>query len=338
MPTFLTTRQMSPELAKRVQASVSGRRAGGATRALPRLASLLRVGAVLAVIVVAGLVIRSNRRAAAEVARQRDTLLARVRAETADVTPQQLGLGRRVESLVADAAGVYAGDWVADELKGEEAFSKALGRQMVYVRGPLSKLGSSAGFKESAAESFKDAFSACLLEPPATRTERALSSKARAALGQRGAAPSSVERIQAALVSLPLLLPEWQARVRAADIAELTKLAATLSKAPLGAAKRAMKAELLLLVIDEPGDTQGPTELDGERAHWVRVQLVELASAAVPLRLRLRVDPSWISPSLRAEHASGIDSCALALDVRTKVGASPARHVADGMQGPRATR
>jgi len=338
VPTFLTTRKMSPELAKRVRASVSGRRVDSKTRALPRLGSILRVGAVLAVIAVAALVVSNNRRANAEVARQRDTLLARVRAETADVTQQQLAIGRRVESLVADAAGVYAGDWVADELKGEDAFSKALGRQMVYVRGPLAKLGSPAGFKESAAESFKDAFSSCLLDPPTTRTERALSNKARAALGQRGAAPSSIERIQAALISLPLLLPEWQARVRSADVAELSKLAATLSKAPIGAAKRAMKADLLLLVIDEPGDTQGPTELDGERPHWVRVQMVQLATGAVQLRLRLRVDPSWISPSVRAEHASGIDSCALALDVRARVGASPTRHAAEGMQGPRATR
>ena len=338
MPTFLTTRQMSPELAKRVQASVSGRRVGTRARGLPRLVSFLRVGAVLALVAVAALVIRSQRRAAAELTRQREALLARAHAEAADLTPQQFALGERVQSLAADAAGAYAGDWLSDELKGEAAFSKALGRQMVYVRGPLAKLASPAGFKDSAAESFKDAFSACLLDPPATRTERALSNKARAALGQRGTLPSSIERIQAALISVPLLLPEWQARVRAADLPELTKLAAVFDKAPLGAAKRALKAELLLLVLDEPGDTAGPTELDGERAHWVRVQLVELTSGAVPLRLRLRVDPSWISPATRAEHASGIDSCALALDVRAKAGASPERHAVEGLQGARATR
>jgi hypothetical protein len=33
------------------------------------------------------------------------------------------------------------------------------------------------------------------------------------------------------------------------------------------------------------------------------------------LRLRRRVDPGWISPAVRAEYASGIDSCVLALDV-----------------------
>jgi hypothetical protein len=333
MPTFLTTRRMSPELARRVQESVSGRRVGSATRALPQLVSVLRVAAALAVIAAAALVIRNKSRASAQVTRQREGLLARVQAETADVTQQQLGLARRVESLVADAAGPYAGDWVADELKGEEAFSAALRRQMVYVRGPLDQLRTSPGFKGSAAESFKDAFSWCLLDPPASRAERTLANKARAALSQRGAASSSVERIQAALISVPLLQPEWQARVRAADAAELTRLAATFDKAPIVAAKRAMKAELLLLVIDEPGDTRSPTELDGERAHWARVQLVELSSADVRLRLRLRVDPSWISPPVRAEHARGIDSCSLSLDVRARVGASPAGHATENTPG-----
>lgn len=330
MPTFLTTSKMSAALAKRVEASVRGHRAGGAPRKLPRVASILRVGAVLAVVSIAALALRSNRRADEEVARQRATLLARIRAETADVTPSQLALGRRVESLVADAAGAYAGDLLAAEVQGEEAFSKTLGRQMVYVRGPLEKLGSSAGFKVSAAESFKDAFCSCLVEPPETRTERALANRARAAFGQRGAASSGIERMQAVLVSLPLFLPDWQARVRAADAAQLSALAAILSNAPMVAAKRAMTAELLLLVIDEPGDTQAPTELDGERAHWVRVHLLDLVNARPLLRLRLRVDPGWISPPVRAEHAGAIDSCSFALDVRARVGAAPARHATDG--------
>lgn len=335
MPTFLTTRQMSPELARRVRASVSGRRVGSVPRALPRLVSMLRLGAALAVVALGALAIRSQRRANEELFRQRATLLARVHAEAADVTQQQLALGRRVEGMVADAAGTtYAGD----RLTGEEDFFSALGRPIIYLRGPLAKLGTSAGFKESAAESFKDAFSSCLLDPPATRTERALANRARTALVQRGAAPDNIERIQPALISLPLLLPEWQARLRTADAAELQKLAATLGSAPLAAAKRALKAELLLLVIDEPGDTPGPTELDGERAHFARVQLLDLTSAAVRLRLRLHVDPSWISPPLRAEHARGIDSCSLALDVRARVGARSALPVTEAKPGQMRSR
>ncbi|MEO6599957.1 MAG: hypothetical protein ABIQ16_08815 [Polyangiaceae bacterium] len=255
------------------------------------------------------------------------------------MTQQQLALGQRVEGLVADAAGAYAGDWVTDELQGEEALAKTLGRQMVYLRGPLEGLGTPAGFKASAAESFKDAFCACLVDPPDARTERSLANKARAALSQRGSASSGIERMHPVLASLPLLLPAWQARVRTADAAELSKLAALLSNAPIASAKRAMKAELLLLVIDEPGDTQGPTELDGERAHWVRVHLLDLVKATPLLRLRLRVDPGWISPNVRAAHAGGIDSCSLALDVRARFGpATTRRPPRDALQGPSSKR
>jgi hypothetical protein len=73
---------------------------------------------------------------------------------------------------------------------------------------------------------------------------------------------------------------------------------------------------MLLMVMDESGDGKGPTELDGERPHDVRVALVDLASARMVLRLRRHVDPAWIGTAARSEHASGLDGCALAFDVR----------------------
>jgi hypothetical protein len=71
--------------------------------------------------------------------------------------------------------------------------------------------------------------------------------------------------------------------------------------------------------MDEPGDRSIPAELDGERPHHVRVGLVDLASKKQLLALRRKVDPSWLSPTARAEYASGIDACTLALDVRAEV-------------------
>ena len=89
--------------------------------------------------------------------------------------------------------------------------------------------------------------------------------------------------------------------------------------APIARAKQAARSELLLVAIDEPGGADGPTELDGERPHPVRVALVDLVANKVLLRARHVVDPSGISPARRAMYAIGLDSCALALEVHEDV-------------------
>jgi hypothetical protein len=162
--------------------------------------------------------------------------------------------------------------------------------------------------------------------PPASRSEKALLAKARAAnaADDRMAPAAHVERVHDAILGFPLLAPAWEARVAAAGTrAELKSLQTIFRRAPLKAAKRAAKAQLLLFVIDEPGDGKGPTELDGERPHAVRVGLVELATEKLLLQLRRHVDPGWISEKARSEYASGIDSCALALDVRSEASGEP---------------
>jgi hypothetical protein len=129
-----------------------------------------------------------------------------------------------------------------------------------------------------------------------------------------------VERLDPLLQALPLLEPAWKQRIQAADsdraLATYQKL---FDAAPLRAAVRAAKARQLLAVMDEPGDPKAPAELDGERPHAVRVTLTEMESGNVRLRYRGNVDPSWISERTRAEYASGIDGCALALDLRNAV-------------------
>ena len=72
---------------------------------------------------------------------------------------------------------------------------------------------------------------------------------------------------------------------------------------------------LLVVAMDEPSDGGGPTELDGERAHAIRIGVVDLAASKILLRIRRLVDPSWISLAKKSEYANGLDSCGLAFDV-----------------------
>jgi hypothetical protein len=126
-----------------------------------------------------------------------------------------------------------------------------------------------------------------------------------------------VRRLHEAEIGLPLLLPPWSAKVSAAsEPRELAPLKTELERAPLARAKEALRAQVLLVVIDEPGAAGSLTELDGERAHDVRVILVDLATDRVVLRQKRHVDPSPWSQSARTDFATGLDSCALAFDVR----------------------
>jgi hypothetical protein len=173
-----------------------------------------------------------------------------------------------------------------------------------------------------APSSFKDALLLCLIDPPDARTEKSLKAKARAALsqGKSAASVAHVERLDPLLQALPLLEPAWQKRILMAESAPaLAGYQKLFDVAPIGAAVRAAKARQLLAVLDEPGDPKAPAELDGERAHAVRVTLTDLASGQIRLRYRGSVDPSWLSAAARAEYASGIDGCALALDLRNAV-------------------
>lgn len=327
MPTLLVTKKMSPELAARVQASVEGRRAAPGARLAPRAMSVLRLTACALLVTAVAWLVTSVRRTHRELERQRAELLERARREAAPLTTEQLAAPQRVLPWLALLSGSYEGDLVADDLRSGKGFAASIARPTVYVRGPLASFGGGARVNESASGSFKDAFVLCLNAPPSERSEKLLRRKARAAYSSGSEdmkATAHVERLFDAIVGLPYLETEWQKRVLDADSqSELTRLRRAFERAPLEGAKRAAQATLLLSVMDEPSDAPGPSELDGERPHDVRVGLVDLVKRKVLLRLRRRVDPSWISPATRAEYAYGIDSCALALDVRAAVNPGP---------------
>lgn len=324
MATFLTNAKMAPALAARIETSVRGRRSGsGGTVALRRFVSGFRL--VLLVFVVAAIasVVRMRHRNKVELERARDALLSRIHAQAGLLAPEDRRAIARIEPWLVRGSGPYEGDVIADELRDPSALASVLSRPLVYVRGPTTDFDGRAGIATTAATSLKDAFLLCLIEPPASRTESALLAKVHGAYAggaRMESRTSNVRRLHDAEAGLPFLQPSWEAQVRAeADLAELSRLNRAFTTAPTERALTAARARLLLYAMDDSGDRSGVSELDGERPHDVRIGLVELGAGRVLLRLRKHVDPSWISIPNRPEYASGLDSCALALDVRTTV-------------------
>ncbi len=317
---------MNPALAARIDASVHGRRARASTsRVGPLLVGLARVVAVVAALAAVVAVVVTRHRRHDEIERARATLLADVRMRASALTAWDEACVPRAEAAAERFAGAYEGDFVAAELRAPGALDRVLARATLYVRGPLLAFANSAGIAAAAATSAKDPFVACLLAPPTARTEKGVLPKVREAYAGGATfeqATASVRRLGEAEADLPLLAAPWVERVRKAEaIEELDALRRELEKAPIDRAIRAAKSSVLVIVLDEPGEGAGVTELDGERPHDVRVGVFDLEASAVLVRLRKRVDPAWIAVSTRAAYAAGLDSCALAMDVRDAVAA-----------------
>lgn len=321
--TFLVTRKMAPELAARVRASVRGRRVQTPHRRGVRVVAWLRFGIAAVVLSVIAGVALVRRKANDELAAVRRALVDRVQQHGVQVGPDERRRVERARTWLVEAANGSREDYVAEELREKADLSALLARPTLYVRASVEGLRAPDGVDESAAASNKDAFVLCLNEPPRTRTEASLLGRTRTAYagGSRmRAATGHVERLYSGLVTLPLLQPAWQEQIRSSDSRlRLASLRRELDRMPFEAALRALDARQLLYVIDEPPDTPGPAELDGERPHPVRVGLIDLDENRPWFRLRRRVDPGWLSEAARAEYARGIDSCALALEVREAI-------------------
>lgn len=317
MPTFLTTPKMSPELAARVEAAVTGRPAGR-SKMSPKLVALLRPGGVVLVIALVLWIAQGRRQAIDELEADRKALLAQLHESTSRATDADKMIVPRIEAWAGKHAGAYEGDLVDDSVRGEGAMSATLSRPILYVRGPLEGFRDRRGIAEMGGTTFRDAFVLCLLEPPSKRTEKSLREVARAVAtgGERVKAVAHVERFHTASAGQMVLMPTWEEQVRATDKRrELLELRGELKRAKLEDAVRVMKARLLLAVMDEPKDGTGPTEIDGANRHHVRVTLLDLETEKVLLRQRKLVDPAWISIDGR-DQASAINSCELALEVR----------------------
>jgi hypothetical protein len=327
MPTFLTTPRMAPELAARIEASVRGERArpdGSDRKWPPLLVAIARLVGILAVVAMVGSVIYLRRRDRLAFEHDRTAFVTTVRGASASIGPEQVGSVGRIEGILVRGAGAYEGDVVASDLRPPGALAAALARSAVYLRGTVAQLGNPAGIAEAAATSLKDPLLVCLLEPPSARTEKAILAKVHDAFSNGAEAHSpNVRRFREAQVGLPYLSPPWAEKVAGVKTEDdLDLLRDEYQRAPIEGAKRALAAAVLVYAMDEAGEPGGATELDGERPHEVRIGIVDLGSGRALLRMRKRVDPSWISSAKRPLYASGIDGCAFAFDVREAVAAA----------------
>ncbi len=310
MSTFLTNRRMSPALRARIEASVTGRKSPEGASA--RIRAILRFIAAVSIVIVIVLLLMRKRESGRTFEMQRSAVLDSFHAQTSGLTDRDRASVTHDESMLLELAAIYDGDLVTDDMRAPNAFA----HPMAYVHGPVESFANGSSIEKVARASLVDSFAHCVVDAPKSRTERDVASRVRAVYTGVAKAPD-VHRLGDAYVALHVLQPSWEARARAArEESELALLKTELDRAHIDQALGALRADRLLVAMDEPGDPKATAELDGERPHEVRIALFDLPASKVLLRMRKRVDPTSWSEMGRAEYAAGLDACALAFDVR----------------------
>lgn len=309
-----------------MEASVTGRRQSlvGSRSSTRRAVLLLRAAAASAVLGVVVYALWARHAARVELDQKRTALTRDWSDARKSVGAQGEQLLSQVENLIANAAS-QAGvvEYVAQDLRREGAFAAAMTRPMIYLRIPIATAATHAAVAAAAAQSGKDSFLLCLLDPPRPANEKAFLPKARAALAGGSAthqlAPD-VFRLHELEKGSAQLSAAWGDGIAGArDARALARLQRDFEKTPILSIKALLRAELLVATLDEADDVGGVTEMDGEHAHHVRVAVWDLKRAQLLLNLRRHVDPSWITPNRRSQYAREFDSCKLAVAVHDAV-------------------
>lgn len=323
MPTFLTTPKMEPELAARVEASVTGKPA--MAKMSPKTVAFLRFAGIAGFVGMIVWIFVVRRQAADAIAADRNALLAQVRVFSEQLTEADKKIIPRAEAWVAERSGAYEGDFIDESVRGE-GMKATFAQPILYLRGPIDNFKTAQGITEMAQTTFRDAFVLCLFDPPAKATEKTLREAARAiSNAERAKVMEHVARFHTARVGVPFLVPQWEERVKTIDASrELNEIRSLLKRVNLEESVKALKARLLLVAMDEPKDGTGPSEIDGANRHYVRVFLHDFETDKPLLRRRILVDPAWIATSRRSDHAHGINSCELALEVRAAMSGTAA--------------
>ncbi|OQX70379.1 MAG: hypothetical protein B6A08_00695 [Sorangiineae bacterium NIC37A_2] len=323
MPTFLTTEKMHPELRARIQRSVSGQTTSGRTER-PGLRALFRATLLLGIGSLAAFLLLSYQAEVRELESARRGLKAQLSSLKQALTPDDLELGERIQTLIAREADSYQGD-----VQGApETWTPSETRAALYVRLSLADAQSAGRVEQQSLESRRDALLDCFLDPPETRDESSLLRRVRQVYS--GARPelSSVHPVSSVFLSLVYLAPAFEAQVDAATSRRiLNQLESSVREARLPRLTPALRASTLILALDEPKDPGVASEVDGASRHFIRLVVADLRDHRVLLRARREVDPNWISEKVRFRYALGLDGCRFARDVRlnekNETGAEP---------------
>ena len=321
MGTFLTNPKMSPALRARVEASVCGRSAGKTpTRRRAARVLSLRLGVAVAAICLVSIVAAGVKQSRTDLVKGRNALVARVSSVDRQITADERRLPAKVSSALAEGSRSYPGDRVLQALRtaGLEATLK---RPTVYVRAELDEVTRGATIPAIAEDSHRDVLSSCLPARPTSGDEAALLTLVGRAYRNDESTVGRWFRLHDALVVLSTLNPDWESRVaQVSNTSELRALDASFNSKLLARALPAVKAELLVYVLDEPKKPGTITEIDGAREHAIRIGIVDLETEELLLRYRGRVDPAQISERNRARFARGLCDCRFAFELYAKMG------------------
>jgi hypothetical protein len=259
----------------------------------------------------------TQRRARVRFEGRRAALVDAIQKQSATLSDSDKAMLGRAETALRRLAGTYEGDLIDSGLR-TSGLAPILSPPTAYVHGLMNDFTGDRSIAIASEGSAKDAFLSCLYDPPAARTEDVLIAKVRE-VGNANLVEQRTPRVSLlrhAEAGMPFLLPPWMARVQATrSTLDLAQMEQAFAQAPIEEAKTAARSRHLLAVLDE-GFGAG---LDGDRAHDVRVLLVDLTTTTVLLRLRRHVDPIIVSPPSRPRFSVEVDGCVLALDVRESI-------------------
>ncbi len=328
MATFLTTDRMSPALRERVERSVRGGRdpiLGRRAFAVTRL--LVVASAIVAVIAFVSRARANREKLEGEVEDRRARIFAKLAALREGLADADAEAIERAAPFIRRAAAAEPGpEVIAPSARGPLGLVAIMSRPITYLRGPIE--GFDEGhLGETARASDVDALAYCLLDPPPSRREKDVRTRAMAVefpTGDIREKTRNLHRFADIAEGMPFFSRPFRESVQAtSDLRALDRKERELSNAPIEQAKAAAAAHLFMLVVDEPSDGTGPTEIDGEAPHFVRVMIADLETDEVVLSVRRHVDPRWISEGKRSVDARSLDSCALAHDLRTELARGP---------------
>jgi hypothetical protein len=196
-------------------------------------------------------------------------------------------------------------DELAAGIKGRAALEGWLRRPGVYVRMTLAEARDPRSLEEATKGSTKDAFLLCLMRPPESTSERDRLAKVRGVYFDGAKVDEetvNVRRLAAAQTGLAAVGPSVEAAMRVADdLPTLRKLRRDLEAAPMADAARAAAAEVMIVVLDEPGSA--------------RVLIADVGAHAVLLRMRGPLSEPGTSPAASL-HREQLAACSLATAVR----------------------